>query len=193
MSGSDPQSVSRLLDAVRRGDREALNHVAPLVYAELRRLAGRYLESERSGHTLQPTALVHEAWIRLAGQGDPDWRNRAHFVACAAHAMRHVLVDHARARAAEKRGSDPIHVSLSEATPAAGGSQGVDLMGLDAAMERLAVLSPRQARVVELKYFGGLTNEEVATVLEVSASVVRKDWTVARAWLRRELEPSSGG
>ena len=182
-----PKNVSLLLDEYRRGDRAALDQVATLVYSELRKLAGRYLAAERPGHTLQPTALVHEAWLKLAGQDDPEWKNRAHFVGCAAHAMRNILVDHARAKGAEKRGGDRLRVSISQATPIVTETPDVDLVALDEAMERLAKLSERQARVVELKYFGGLTNDEAAAVLEVSSAVVRKEWTLARAWLKREL------
>ena len=183
----DLPDVSLLLDQLRRGDRAALDRIAPIVYAEMRRLAAGYLATERKDHTLQPTALVHEAWLRLVGQENPEWQNRAHFVACAAHAMRHVLVDHARAKGAEKRGGDRVRVSLSDITPLPDGPPDVDLVALDSAMEKLAALSERQARVVELKYFGGLTNEESAEVLGISSAVVRKDWTLARAFLRREL------
>lgn len=178
------EDVSRLLDAHQRGDPEALGRVMSLVYRELRRIAGRYLRSERTDHTLQPTALVHEAYLRLVGT-EQQWHGRAHFLACAAQAMRRVLVDHARARRTSKRGGEMARVSLYGVDVAA--TERVDLEALDEALDALASLKDRLARVVELKYFGGLTIEETAQVLGISTAAARRDWTVARAWLRREL------
>ena len=162
------------------------DEVVPAVYAELRQLAAVHLGRERPGHTLQPTALVHEAYLKLAGGLDDRPRSRAQFLALAAHAVRQVLVDHARARGARKRGGDVARVTLMDGMAETGGVP-VDLLDLDAALGRLADLSPRQARVVELRFFGGLTDDEAADVLDVSARTVRNDWTVARAWLWREL------
>jgi RNA polymerase sigma-70 factor (ECF subfamily) len=158
----------------------------PLVYAELRRTAARYLRRERSGHTLQPTALVHEAYVRLIDQRDVQWQNRAHFLGFAAQVMRHILVDHARAHSAGKRGGGAARVTLSEALVVPE-ERDVDLVALDDALTALAALNAQQARAVELRYFGGLSIEEAAEVLGVSTATVRRDWTVARAWLRREM------
>ncbi|MFN7973982.1 MAG: ECF-type sigma factor [Acidobacteriota bacterium] len=186
MTTSSPSEVSGLLAKVRQGDREALERIVPLVYAELRRIAARHLRGERREHTLQPTALVHEAYVRMVGESAPVWQNRAHFLGCAAQLMRHILVDHARAGKARKRGGGQAMVTLSDDVDRAADPE-VDVTVLDEALEALAALDARQARVVELKFFGGLSIEETAEVLSVSSAVVRSDWTVARAWLKREL------
>jgi len=161
----------------------------PLVYKELRAVAARHLRREREGHTLAPTALVHEAYLRMVDQAEPQWRNRAHFIGCAAQIMRHVLVDHARTRNREKRGGRAVRVALDEAGDVAGGegAADVDLVVLDEALQRLQQMNERHARVVELRYFGGLSVEETAEVLAVSPGTVKRDWTLARSWLRREL------
>jgi RNA polymerase sigma factor (TIGR02999 family) len=160
------------------------------VYDEMRRLAAGYLRHERPGHTLQPTALAHEAYLRLLDQRNVTWQNRAHFMALAAQAMRRILVDHARRKRAEKRGGGAPHVALdaADAEPAIVDAQGVPIEYLNAALDRLAALDERQSRVVELRYFGGLSIEETAEVLAVSPATVKRDWTLARAWLHRELE-----
>ena len=181
-----PAEVTRLLGEYRRGDRAALDRIVPLVYGELRRIAARALRREREGHTLQPTALVHEAYMRMVEQEGVEWQNRAHFLACAANAMRRILVDSARARRAGKRGGGANRETLSEALEVAA-AQPVDLVALDDALSALAALHARQAQVVELRYFGGLSIEETAEVLGVSPATVSNDWALARGFLRREL------
>jgi RNA polymerase sigma-70 factor, ECF subfamily len=162
----------------------------PLVYDELRRLAASYLRRERPGQTLQATALVHEAYVRLIGEKHNKWQNRTHFLAIAALSMRQILVQRARTRKAAKRGGDPERITLDEQLfPATGSpSNTIDIVALDQALDKLATLDARQAKVVELRYFGGLSVEEVADVLAVSPATVKREWTVARAWLKRELD-----
>lgn len=160
----------------------------PLVYDELRRLAAAYIRRERRGQTLQATALVHEAYVRLIGEKARNWQNRTHFLAIAALSMRQILVQRARARKAAKRGGDPDRITLDERLLPAGGQSQVDVVALDAALDKLAGLDARQAKVVELRYFGGLSVEEVADVLDISTATVKRDWTLARAWLKRELD-----
>jgi RNA polymerase sigma-70 factor (ECF subfamily) len=183
-----PGQVTELLSQYRAGRREALDQLVPVVYGELRAIAARYLRGEWAGHTLQPTALVHEAYMRLVDQREVEWQNRAHFFGVAAQLMRRLLVDHARGRNRRKRGGGLLMVPLEEndvAGPAP--DDGLDLVALDDALERLAALSPQQARVVELRYFGGLSIEETAEVLGVSTMTVKRGWAMARAWLHREL------
>lgn len=187
-SPTNGHAVTRLLHAWGAGDSGASEALIPLVYAELRRQASRALRREREGHTLQATALVHEAWLRLDGQHDARWESRTQFLAVAAQMMRRVLVDHARTRRAEKRGGGAVQVTLGEANHAAASSENVDVLALDDALERLAVLDPRKARLVELRYFAGLSIPEAAEALGVSLATVGRDWAVARLWLRRELE-----
>ncbi len=178
--------VTELLAASNGGDAAALERLLPIVYDELRALARRQLRGERRGHTLQPTALVHEAFLRLAGAERGHAGDRRQFCAMAATAMRRVLLDHARARLAEKRGAGAARVTLSEvdaATPAGD----VDVIALDGALSRLEAFDARAARVVELKYFAGLSDAETAEAVGVSVATVKRDWTAARAWLRREL------
>jgi RNA polymerase sigma factor (TIGR02999 family) len=166
---------------------EALDAVWPEVYQELRRLAGHYVRGERPDLTLQPTALVHEAYVRLLREANTSWQNRAHFSAIAANAMRQILVEQARAHKALKRGGDHLRVTLVE--DAAASPQGdPDVEALDEALEALAALEPRQARLVELRYFGGLTIEEAAEQIGVAPATAKRDWALARAWLRRRLE-----
>ena len=169
------------------GDRQSLDSLLPVVYQELRRLAAAYIRNEKPGQTLQPTALVHEAYLRLMKDRPERWQNRAHFCAIAAHSMRQILIERARARNAQKRWGDKARVTLDEAL-VRGGEQSVDLLALDSALERLTALDPEQARIVELRFFGGLTVEETAEQLGVSPATVKRHWTVARAWLARELE-----
>jgi RNA polymerase sigma-70 factor, ECF subfamily len=183
---SSPHDVTQLLQAYESGDEEALARLMPLVYDELRRLAARALRRERSGHTLQPTALVHEAYVKLVDQRRAHWQCRAHFYAVASQLMRRVLVDHARARDRHKRGGAVAKVALDEAFHVPE-SRDVGLADLDDALVALAEVDSQQARVVELRYFGGLTIEETADVLAISPATVKRDWVVAKAWLQREL------
>lgn len=178
--------VSQFLADWRNGDQEALNQLIPLVYNELRRMARRYMRGEREDHTLQSSALVNEAYLRLADHQNIDWQDRVHFFAVAAVAMRRVLVDHARARNGLKRGGGALKVALDDAVDVAG-EQAAHLIALDDALRALATFDERKARVVELRYFGGLTAEEAAEVLGVSLATVERDWSTARAWLLREL------
>ena len=186
--------VTELLRAWGAGDEEASEELARLVYEELRRQARRALHQEGDGHTLQPTALVHEAWLRIDDQHEASWQSRTQFFAVAAQMMRRVLVDHARARRAQKRGDGATQVTLGVLDGEIDASRGgesvdvVDLLALDDALARLAVLDPAKARLVELRYFAGLSIPEAAAALGVSAATVGREWLVARAWLRRELE-----
>lgn len=188
-SGETAREVTRLLAELRAGDRRALEQLIPVVYAELRELASRYLRRERQEHTLQPTALVHEVYMRLAGhvgQHGADWRDRSHFFGIAARVMRQVLVDYARANDAAKRGAGQVRVTLDEAHGVAA-APAIELTALEAALTRLAALDPEQARLVELRFFAGLTVEETAEVVGRSARTVKREWRSARAWLHREL------
>jgi RNA polymerase sigma factor (TIGR02999 family) len=180
--------VCELLRAWSDGDTSALERLTPFVYDELHRLARRYMRGERPGHSLQTTALVNEAYMRLVGYERMQWQNRAHFFAVSAQLMRRILVEHAR-RHNLKRGGGVPHVSLDEAA-FVGGERAADLVALDDAMNTLAQLDPRKAQVVEMRFFGGLTEDEIAAALDVSAETVRRDWRLARSWLRRKL---SGG
>ena len=184
-----PENVTQMLLDWSRGDEAALEQLLPAVYDDLRRHAARLLRRERPGHTLQPTALINEAYLRLVDQQQVAWQSRAHFYGIAARVMRQILVDHARRRAAEKRGGAERDLPLDEAL-AARDEADVDYLALDEALGRLAALSERQARVVELRYFAGLGVEEVAEVLRVSPATVKNDWSAARAWLRGQLEGS---
>jgi RNA polymerase sigma factor (TIGR02999 family) len=184
----DPsENVTDLLKAYRAGEPEALERLIALVYGELRRQAARSLRRERGNHTLQPTALVHEAYLRLAGQRDVEWQNRAHFFAIAAQIMRRILVDHARSRGRGKRGGGRAPVLLEDALAIAE-ARDLDLVALDDALSALAQLDERQSRVVEMRFFAGLEVEEVAEALGVSPTTVKRDWSLARAWLRREMQ-----
>ena len=178
--------VSELLVRWRGGDNEALGSLIPLVYAELRKLARGYLRRERPNHSLQSAALVHEAYVRLAGKSSPDLQNRTHFFAVAARLMREILVEHARSRGAVKRGAAVANISLDEALCIPQQSS-VDVLLLDAALTRLAQLDERQCRIVELRFFAGLSIDETSEALAVSAATVSRDWTTARLWLRREI------
>jgi RNA polymerase sigma factor (TIGR02999 family) len=169
---------------------QSVDSLLPVVYAELKRLAASYLRRERPGQTLQPTALVHEAYLRLLKDKPDRWQNRAHFCAIAAHSMRQILIERARARDAKKRGGARQRVTLDDAL-VAGGERSIDLLALDEALERLAALDPDQARLVELRFFGGLTVEETAQAMAISPATVKRHWTVACAWLARELEGNS--
>lgn len=186
METSTP-SVSHLLQRWSDGEREAFDLLLPLVYAELRKMARRYMGQQPAEHTLQTTALIHEAYLRLAGLEEKRWENRAHFFGVAAQAMRHILVDYARARHRTKRGGEARAVSLEEAAIVSDG-RAAELVALDDALAELARLAPRQSQVVELRYFGGLSVPEAAEVLKVSTDTVTRDWNQAKAWLYRELE-----
>ena len=179
--------MTMLLQSWRQGDSSALDRVAEIVDRELRRLAGAYIRRERPGHTLQPTALVNEAFLRLMGQGDRvDWESRSHFIAIAARHMRQILVDHARRHRAGKRGDGATLISLDDA-PASTAPPSTDLLALDEALEQLAAVDPRKARAMELKFFGGLQMAEIAVVLNLSIKTVEKDVRLAGAWLRAAL------
>lgn len=189
---SHPQSnVTELLLDWNRGNEEALDELMPLVYAELHRLAASYLKRERRGHTLQATALVNEAYMLLVDQTRVEWQNRAHFLGIAARLMRRILVDHARRRRADKRGGGARRVTLDETLLADGEGHDLDLVALDGALRELAETDERLGRLVELRYFGGLTIDETAEVLEVSPATVKRDWVTARAWLYRALRGES--
>jgi RNA polymerase sigma factor (TIGR02999 family) len=184
---SEPSAeVTQLLARWSAGDREALDNLTPLVYNELRRLAKSYLRHERPDHTLQGTALVHEAYLRLIDQRNVAWQNRNQFFALAAELIRRILVDHARAKVAAKRGGNNVKLSLDEALAPAD-EKDLDLVALDDALEALARVDPQQSRVVELRYFGGLTIEETAGVLGISPATTKRDWTLAKAFLKKEI------
>jgi RNA polymerase sigma factor (TIGR02999 family) len=189
---SPPGHVTQLLDRLSGGQPDALDALMSVVYHELRRQAGRYLRRERPNHTLQPTALVHEAFFKLVDQRHVRWQNRAHFFGIAAQAMRRILVDHARSQARIKRGGAPLQVTLDEAMPA-GSGDAVDMIAVDEALRRLAALDARQAQIVELRFFGGLTVEESAEVLSLSPATIKREWSMAKAWLFAELRSTSHG
>ena len=178
--------VTELLVAWQNGSEEALDQLMPLVYAELRAIAGRYLSRERPGHTLQSTSLVHEAYLKLIDQRQVQWQNRAQFFGIAARVMRRILVDEARKRKSDKRGGDAIQVTLNEATNVAH-EQAANVVALNEALKTLEAIDSRQGKIVELRFFGGLSVEETAQVLKVSPGTVMRDWTFARAWLRNEM------
>ena len=183
---SETQEVTRLLQSLNEGNAEAIDALVPLVYSELRRLAAHYLKSEREGHTLQPTALVHEAFLKLVEQ-ETAWQNRNHFFAIAASVMRRILVDYARGYKAEKRGGTAEKVSLEDAFVFVK-EKPAEMVALDEALEELAKIDPRRAKVVELKFFGGLNNGEIAEVLGVHSNTILRDWKLARAWLKTQMQ-----
>lgn len=181
-----PGDITILLSEIRSGSRDAELELVTLVYDELRRLAAHYMRRERPDHTLQATALVHEAYVRLAKQREVTWQNRAHFFAIAGKLMRRILVDHARTRSRQKRGGDRIEISLED-LPLISEKQSEGLVELDTALRRLEEEYPRQSQIVELRFFGGLSIDEIAEVLTISPKTVKRDWSVARAWLHREI------
>lgn len=181
------REITRQLIRASDGDREALDELIPVVYAELRRVAQRQLGRERPGHTLDSAALVHEAYLKLVDQDGLQWQNRAHFYAIAARSMRTILIDHARSRSAAKRGGGVAVVSLERIEPVALPERDEHLLALDETLTRLAEVSPEASQTVELRYFGGLTLEEIAVVLDLSLRTVRRRWAFAKAWLQREL------
>ena len=182
-----PEEVTELLNDWGNGDQEALNRLMPLVYDELHRLASRYLRHERVGHTLQTTALVHEAYLKLVDHKKANWHNRVQFFAAAAKVMRHVLVDYARSRKAAKRGGDYCRLSLDEAAISSQ-DKDADLLVLNEALDNLAAIDPQQSRVVELRVFGGLTVEDTAEALGISARTVKREWSMAKAWLHQQIK-----
>ncbi len=187
---SDAHSVTKLLEQWNSGDREALDELMPLIYEELRKMAKRYMNQQNPGHTLQTTALIHEAYLRMVKQKEKHFENRAHFFGVAAQAMRHILVDYARARQTARRGGGARPISLEEAALVTQ-ERAAELVAFDDALKELEKLSKRQSRVVELRYFGGLSVEETAAVLEVSPDTVMRDWSMAKTWLHRALRPAS--
>jgi RNA polymerase sigma factor (TIGR02999 family) len=194
MSDPAPERTTAVTDwllELGRGDKPALDQMLPVLYDELHRLAALYLSREGTGHTLQPTALVHEAYLRLIDQRRVDWRNRAQFLGVAAGIMRRILVDHARGRAAQKRGGGAEAVSLS-LVEAPSGRPEVELIALEQALERLTALDPRKAQVVELKFFGGLSAREIAEVMGISDATVEREWAFARAWLYTAIDGAAG-
>ena len=186
MENLGDKDVTKLLDAWSGGDGAALEKLMPLVYDELRRMAKRYMQSQPSGHTLQTTALIHEAYLKLADNKEKRWQNRAHFFAVAATAMRHILVDHARLRQTERRGGAATIISLEDA-PLVSAERASEIVALDDALNNLFALEERKGKVVELRYFGGLSIEETAEVLKISQETVMRDWRFAKTWLLREL------
>ncbi|MEA2257525.1 MAG: hypothetical protein QOJ51_350 [Acidobacteriaceae bacterium] len=187
--GGSDNSITALLAELSAGNRDVESRLIPQVYGELRRLAANYMRSERGNHTLQPTALVNEAYTRLVQQPQIPWQSRAHFFATASHLMRHILVDHARARRAGKRGGLQRQVTLDDALLPSS-ERTMDVLILDEALKNLAQFDPRQARIVELHFFSGLTFAEIALVLKVTERTVKRDWSMARAWLKGELSKS---
>ena len=184
---SSSHEVTQLLRAWSDGDQAALSRLAPLVEAELHRLAGAYLRRERQGHTLQTTALVNEAYMRLIDDSAVRWQNRAHFYGIAAQVMRRILVDHARRRLKQKRGGDPLRVSLAEAERKPAEEPSADIIALDEALSSLSQFDARKSQIVELKFFGGMQEEAIAEVLKISLRTVQREWNLARAWLYNEL------
>jgi RNA polymerase sigma factor (TIGR02999 family) len=195
MNKSEPVQISQLLNDWGNGDKEALDKLMPLVYKELRGLARHYMRQERAGHTLQTTALVNEAYLRLVDQRRVDWKGRGHFFAISALLMRRILLDRAKARRVVKRGADPRKVSLDEAAAVSGGS-GEQIIALDEALSELEAIDPRKSKIVELRFFGGLNIEETAEVLGISTPTVVREWSLAKAWLYRAMrkgdEPCKG-
>ncbi|MGA2534957.1 MAG: sigma-70 family RNA polymerase sigma factor [Terracidiphilus sp.] len=188
---SESQEVTLLLSALTHGDEGAASKLMPVVYNELRRLAGSYMRRERSDHTLQATALVHEAYIKLIDQRSVNWQSRAHFFGVSAQLMRRILIDHARGHTREKRGGDQKKVSLEDVVLFAE-RQADELLAVDDSLNALAKIDPRQARVVELRFFGGLSVEEAADVLGVSPKTIKREWSVAKAWLAADLKQRHG-
>jgi RNA polymerase sigma factor (TIGR02999 family) len=183
--------VTALLRRMKEGDKDVPDKLVPLVIDELRRLARHYMKNERVGHTLQPTALVNEAYMRLAGYTEMDWQSRAHFIGVAASVMRQVLIDYARKKHAAKRGGTEKDVQLEENLVGLSSAQSAELLDLDGALLKLEEMNPRHAKVVEMRYFGGLTVEETAEALGVSPITVKRDWSVARAWLKSQIRGTS--
>ena len=185
---ADELKITKLLKDWNDGDREAFDKLFPVVYKELHKRASQYLRNERRGHTLQTTALINEAYVNLVDKDDIEWESRSHFYAIASKAMRRILVDHARAKRRKKRGGGIQNLPLDEARYVSSKQEGVDLVEMDEALERLGKFDERQARIVELKYFCGMTNDETADVLGISNATVRREWNVAKLWLHKQLK-----
>jgi RNA polymerase sigma factor (TIGR02999 family) len=192
MAPPDPQDITGLLVAWSNGDRAALDSLVPVIYAELHRLARRYMRQESPGHTLDTTALVNEAYLRMVNQKQVNWQNRAHFFAVSAQSMRNILVDMARSRKRQRRGGDAEHLSLDESLVFSEG-RASELLALDDALTALAQVDERKSRIVEMRYFGGLSVEETAEVLQVSVATIDREWRRARAWLYSELNKTTEG
>jgi RNA polymerase sigma factor (TIGR02999 family) len=186
----ETHEVTALLVKWSGGDKDVLDRLIPIVYAELHRMAARYLRGERVDHTLQPTALINEAYLRLIDSNSVTWKDRAHFFGIAARVMRRILVDHARQHQAEKRGGEYQKIPIDEANEPAAKQQDVNIVALDAALTRLAEVDPEQSKLVELRYFAGLTIEDAAQVMSMSLGTAKRRWTAAKAWLRREISRS---
>ena len=189
---SGPGEITQLLAKMRQGNHDAEERLVTLIYSELRRIAGRYMRNEHADHSLQPTALVHEAYLRLRKMHSIDWQSRSHFLAVSAHTMRQILVDHARAKNAEKRGVDWNRVTFTGQSGAAV-EPSVNILELDEALGRLESFDQRQAKVVEMRFFGGLSEDEIGTELGISERTVKRDWRIARAWLYHELSHKDAG
>lgn len=187
MSEKEQNEISLILKDWSGGRRESVDALLSLVYDELRKIARQYLRKERPDHTLQPTALVHEAYMKLINISDVSWQDRAHFFAVASNVMRHILVDHARARLTDKRGGEFLRIGLEEALQISPGEDQVDLLSLDEALSRLAAFDEQKSKIVEMRYFGGLTIEETAHVVGISPATVKREWTLAKAWLFRSM------
>jgi RNA polymerase sigma-70 factor, ECF subfamily len=183
----EQREISLILKDWSGGKRESADVLLSLVYDELRRIARQYLRKERSDHTLQPTALVHEAYMKLIDISDVSWQDRAHFFAVASNVMRHILVDHARARATDKRGGEAQRIALEDAISFSDNKNDIDLLALDEAMKQLAEFDATQSKIVELRFFGGLTIEETAHVLAISPATIKREWTMAKAWLFKRM------
>jgi len=183
----NPLDITGMLRAPNRGDGEILDQILPLVYEELRKQAHNFLRRERKDHTLQTTALIHEAYVKLVDQKNANWNDRAHFFAISSSIMRRILIDYAKTKHRRKRGGHEEHITLNEAVLAAKDGRTIDLIALDSALDRLAEMDPQQSRIVEMRYFSGMSTQEIAGVLGISESTVTRDWNVARAWLRFEL------
>ncbi len=186
----DTSEINLLLERCRSGESDAFERLMSLVYEDLKRIAAWQLQTERPNHTLQPTALVHEVYLRLAANVQIDWKDKSHFFALVAQLMRHILVDHARGRLRDKRGGSARAVALDEALNVSSAASHPGLVELDEALSSLALIDERKSRIVELRYFGGLSIEETSEILKVSPTTVRREWTMAKAWLRRELQKS---
>jgi RNA polymerase sigma factor (TIGR02999 family) len=191
MTTGSASEITNLLHKARNGDKAAMDHLLPLIYGQLKSLAHHQLLNERSAHTLNTTALVHEAYVKLVGTVEMEWKSRAHFLAVASQAMRRILIDYARARLAEKRGGNEVRVTLKEEEHGLN-LRSEELVALDSALERLKALDERQFQVVEYHFFGGLTYDEIAEVLSISEATVRRDWRMARAWLSQKLGGKQG-
>ncbi|HNQ15198.1 MAG TPA: sigma-70 family RNA polymerase sigma factor [Pyrinomonadaceae bacterium] len=190
MVNHDPRQITRLLAEWGCGDQSALDELMPIVYGELHRMAKRYMNRQHQGHSFQTTELIHEAYLKLAGQEVKDWKNRSHFFGVAAQAMRHILVDHARAKKSKKRsGSGAVMITFDESAVVSA-DRSDEIVALDDSLRKLAELDERKSRIVEMKFFGGLTSDEIAEVLDISVITVKRDWGFAKAWLLRELSRS---